>query len=236
MTELETLERAKMYIEKLAHGINPIDNSVIPEDDVVNNVRLARCFFFVADVLHQVIDNGGITAQKKAKKKPFALSVEERRAFVFSDTPIAISEIVKRINNLVTDDNMAKLTIPTITNWLVGINILVNEINADGKTVKRPSPRGMSLGIHVEGRISINGPYSVVVYNREAQQFIVDNLDGAIDALRAKTENQGQPWSPEHDRCLLELYQKGVPLTEIAVTLKRNSGAIRGRLKKLGLN
>lgn len=236
MTELETLERAKMYIEKLAHGINPIDDSVIPEDDVVNNVRLARCFFFVADVLRQVIDNGGITAQKKAKKKPFALSVEERRAFVFSDTPIAISEIVKRINNLVTDDNMAKLTTPTITNWLVGINILVNEINANGKTVKRPSPQGMSLGIHVEGRISINGPYSVVVYNREAQQFIVDNLDGAIDALRAKTENQGQPWSPEHDRCLLELYQKGVPLTEIAVTLKRNSGAIRGRLKKLGLN
>lgn len=236
MTELETLERAKMYIEKLAHGINPIDDSVIPEDDVVNNVRLVRCFFFVADVLHQVIDNGGITAQKKAKKKPFALSLEERKAFVFSDTPIAISEIVKRINNLVTDDNMAKLTTPTITNWLVGINILVNEINANGKTVKRPSPQGMSLGIHVEGRISINGPYSVVVYNREAQQFIVDNLDGAIDALRAKTENQGQPWSPEHDRCLLELYQKGVPLTEIAVTLKRNSGAIRGRLKKLGLN
>ena len=29
MTELETLERAKMYLEKLANGINPIDGSVI---------------------------------------------------------------------------------------------------------------------------------------------------------------------------------------------------------------
>ena len=69
MTELETLERAKMYMEKLANGINPIDGSMIPDEDVVNNVRLSRCFFYVADVLRQVIDNGGISPQKKPKKE-----------------------------------------------------------------------------------------------------------------------------------------------------------------------
>ena len=61
MTELETLERAKMYMEKLANGINPIDNSVIPDEDIVNNVRLSRCFFYVSDILRQVIENGGGT-------------------------------------------------------------------------------------------------------------------------------------------------------------------------------
>lgn len=61
MTELETLERAKIYMEKLANGINPIDGSVIPDEDVVNNVRLSRCFFYVSDVLRQVIENGGVT-------------------------------------------------------------------------------------------------------------------------------------------------------------------------------
>ena len=68
MTELETLERAKMYMEKLANGMNPIDGSMIPDEDVVNNVRLSRCFFYVADVLRRVIDNGGIEKQKKSKK------------------------------------------------------------------------------------------------------------------------------------------------------------------------
>ena len=68
MTELETLERAKIYMEKLANGINPIDGSVIPDEDVVNNVRLSRCFFYVSDVLRQVIENGGVTPQKKSKK------------------------------------------------------------------------------------------------------------------------------------------------------------------------
>ena len=69
MTELETLERAKMYMEKLANGINPIDGSLIPDEDIVNNVRLSRCFFYVADVLRKVIDNGGVASQKKSKKE-----------------------------------------------------------------------------------------------------------------------------------------------------------------------
>ena len=222
-------------MEKLANGINPIDGSMIPDEDVVNNIRLSRCFFYVADVLRQVIDNGGVAAQKKAKKEPFAFPVEKRNDFAFSDAPLTISEIVKNINELLADENMTKLTTPMVTDWLVSINILFNEMNAEGKAVKRPSPQGLSLGVGVDNRTSLNGPYSVVVYNREAQHFIIDNLDAALDAYRAKTENQGQPWAPEHDRCLLDLHQKGVPVSEIAITLKRNSGAVRARLKKLGI-
>ena len=31
MDDLQTMERAKMYMEKLANGINPIDDSQIPD-------------------------------------------------------------------------------------------------------------------------------------------------------------------------------------------------------------
>ena len=55
MTELEKMQRAKMYIDKLANGINPIDDAAAPENDVINNVRLSRCFFYVSDILRQVI-------------------------------------------------------------------------------------------------------------------------------------------------------------------------------------
>ena len=51
MTELETMQRAKMYLDKLAQGTDPITNQEVPEDSVLNNVRLARCFFYVSDVL-----------------------------------------------------------------------------------------------------------------------------------------------------------------------------------------
>ena len=49
MTELEILKHAKMYIDKLANGIDPITDHEVPEGDIVNNVRLARCFFSATD-------------------------------------------------------------------------------------------------------------------------------------------------------------------------------------------
>ena len=65
MTELEVMQRAKMYIDKLANGINPIDDTAVSENDVINNVRLSRCFFYVSEILRQVIENGGTTKTVK---------------------------------------------------------------------------------------------------------------------------------------------------------------------------
>ena len=234
MTELETLERARMYMEKLANGINPIDGSVIPDEDIVNNVRLSRCFFYVSDVLRQVIENGRLTPQKIIKKAPFTFPVE-REALDFSAVRIPISEISKRINMLSTNENMSTLSYAAIRDWLMSLGMLEHALDGNGKNVVRPTPQGESIGIALEARNGANGPYYVVVYNLAAQHFILDNLDAIIDYSSAKTENQGQPWSPEHDRCLLDLHHKGVPVQEIAVTLKRGSGAVRSRLKKLGI-
>lgn len=71
MTELETLERAKMYLEKLANGINPIDGSVILDGDIVNHVRISRCFFYVSDVLRQVIKTAGLQPRSGTGKRRF---------------------------------------------------------------------------------------------------------------------------------------------------------------------
>ena len=76
MTDLETIARAKMYIDKLANGINPLDDTAIEENDVVNNVKISRCLFFVSDTLQKVIENGGITIQK-IKKAEFNITAEE---------------------------------------------------------------------------------------------------------------------------------------------------------------
>ena len=65
MTELETMERARQYMEQLANGINPLDGSMIPDGEVVNQVRLSRCFFYVESVLRQVIENGGVVQAPK---------------------------------------------------------------------------------------------------------------------------------------------------------------------------
>lgn len=235
MTELETLERARMYMQKLANGINPIDGTNIPDEDVVNNLRLSRCFFYVADVLRQVIENGGVAGQKKEKKTPFFLTDKQRSSFSFSSTPISISEVIKRMNALAEDENMKTMSYRTIQDWLLSLGMLEEKLDGNGKTVKRPTKQGEELGIHLESRTGLNGVYFVVVYSLDAQHFILDNLDAIMEFENRRTENQGEPWTAEHDSCLMNLYAKGVPINEIAITLKRNSESIRSRLKKLNL-
>ena len=69
MTDLEKIEYAKSFIDKLANGINPLDDSPIPDNDIANNVRLSRCFFYVSDILRQVIENGGVQPTKVTKQR-----------------------------------------------------------------------------------------------------------------------------------------------------------------------
>ena len=85
MTELEIMQRAKVYMDKLAQGIDPISDQEMPEDSVLNNVRLARCFFYVSGVLDQVIANGGNV--KKTPKKDFYVTEEELRRIAVSQEP-----------------------------------------------------------------------------------------------------------------------------------------------------
>lgn len=176
MTELETIARAKMYIDKLANGINPLDDTPVADDDVINNVRISRCLFFVSDTLRKVLDNGGISTYERVRKTEFNITAQELENFGFSDKPLPVSEIAKRINALTDTTASKQFSHRMITNWLVEAGVLVEITNAEGKKLKRPTPEGNELGISVEERLGQNGPYQVVVYNKSAQRFIVDNV------------------------------------------------------------
>ena len=238
MTELEKIERARMYMDKLANGINPIDDTMAPDEDIINNVRLSRCFFYVSDILRQVIENGGVGATekpKKEKKEPLQIPFEKRSSFAFSEKPIPASEIARRINDLGDSEKMQKLSYNGIISWLSELGMLTWATAMDGKKTKHPTPSGTEAGILIENRNGSKGPYQVVVYNLNAQHFIIDNLDAVIEAENMDAELKNKPWTLAHEECLVDLYKKGIPLSEIAITLKRNTSSVRSRLKKLGL-
>lgn len=239
MTELEKMQRAKMYIDKMANGINPVDDTYAADQDMVNNVRISRCLFYVSTILGQVIDNNGVIQKGKASKKAFFLSDDRITDFAFSEAPISVSEISRRLNDLADLDLCHKLKYSDITNWLVSIGALETITLADGKSTKRPTSQGEALGISLETRKSVTGEYIVVVYNKSAQQFILDNMDAIITNIRntstKKAGNQGQAWTAEHEECLLDLFNKHVPVSEMAATLMRTETGIRAKLKKMGL-
>lgn len=181
MTEIEKIAYARNYIQKLANGINPVTGREVSEGDVINQVRISRCLFYVSDILGQVVENGGISARKKkAHKLPFQLDYQARDAFQYSETPIPISEIARRINELIRPEEMTKLSYRHILEWLIEIGLLEIATDASGKMIRKPTGSGEDLGITIEQRQSPRGPYNVVVYSKAAQEFILDNLDGAI--------------------------------------------------------
>ena len=236
MTELDTVKRAKLYIDQLANGINPFDGTVIPEGEIIHNVRLSRCFFYISRILQQVVDNGGTVTPGEPKKRiPLSIPHQKREQFAYSGAPIPASEIAKRVNQLAGDENMKKLTYSGIVSWLMDIGLLTRVSASDGRLTVRPTSLGEENGISVVQRMGANGSYRVVVYDLKAQHFLLDNLDAVIDRENAQAALQGRPWDPEQDRRLAELHQTGASYGEIAVALQRSTSAIRSRLKKQGL-
>lgn len=238
MTELEKIAYAKSFIDKLANGINPLDDTHIPDDDIVNNVRLSRCFFYVSDILRQVIDNGGIqpTKSKNKQKKKFTLTDEQYAKIEVSNTPMLISEIANYLNGIVGENSKNQISASMINTWLVEIGLLENSTQPDGKNKRIPTELGKNMGILIENRTGRYGEYIAVLYNTDAQGFIYDNIEAIAESKYRKNhpESYGSTWTSENDELLVELFKKNVTIQEISSTLKRSRGGVRARLKKLG--
>ncbi len=179
MTNMETMQRAKMYMDKLAQGIDPISNQEMPEDSALNNVRLARCFFFVSDVLAQVIANNGVVGGKP-KLQPFAITIEQLAQIQISQKPIRVTQFVELIGAAVNNPQMKKLGITVITNWLEEKGFLEKQTTPDGKNRRVPTQNGFMIGLSTEIRQGQYGEYQAVFYNAQAQQFVLDNLTAML--------------------------------------------------------
>ena len=238
MTELEIMQHAKDYLDKLAKGIDPLTGREVPEGEIINNVRISRCLFYVSDVLRQVIENGGMigTPAKKGTLAPYDLPFEARNHYAFGDWPLSASQIAQQLNELVDLSTMQKLKTTSITKFLLQSGLLFEEEGPSGTKNKRPTEAGRKLGIATQQRTGLNGDYTAVVYDRQAQQFILDNLDAIISINAAPLhENQGKPWEAEEDAYLRRAAQTNVDVKEMSAELKRTRAAIRARLEKLGL-
>lgn len=177
--DVKLVSHAKDYIDDLARGINPFSKEEVDDNDIINNVKISRCFFYVSDVLGEVIAGGGIKKSQKPKQEPFDLQKLDLDNYEYLIEPITISVIARKINEL-KPENMEKLKVTAITNWLVDINML-SVVQVHGKNHKRPTANGEGVGITMEQRDGQYGPYYVVLYNESAQHFIIDNLTAIID-------------------------------------------------------
>lgn len=181
MNELELSIRAKSYIDMLANGIDPISGSELPEASALNQVRLSRCFFFVSDLLKQIIENDGKVGRKKDQERAaFSMTARQLELFTYSKRPIPSTHLMGKLNRLINIETTQKLPVSAVTGWLVSKGYLKHEDEPAGKKRRLPTEKGGLIGISLEERQGERGSFIMVVYNETAQHFIVDHLKEII--------------------------------------------------------
>ena len=178
--DLEMMKSAKVLLEQLANGRDPISGAELPEDTILNDIQLSRCFFLAAGVLQKVIENGGqVRRVVNQKLPPFAITEEEKAAIELSVEPIQVTKFCEMINNRVDITKMSKLKVTAFGKWLLDKGFLMVDTHRNEK-YKKPTELGESVGLSSELRTYGDREYYAMTYSKDAQQFILDHLDEVI--------------------------------------------------------
>ena len=172
--DIELLKRAKSYIDDMSNGISPITKARVSKDDLINNTRISKCLFYVSCVLNDYL----VKEERKVPKPKFYLTDDEKKKFTYNGDLI-VSSLARKISDLKTNEDMRNLKCTSFTNWLLSLGYL-KVVEQDGKNRNLPTEKGRNLGLYSQIRLGYRGRYEVVLYNKNAQIFIMDNLDKII--------------------------------------------------------
>lgn len=188
-TELETMKHAKEYIDKLANGIDPFSDKSVPDGDIINNVKLSRCFFYISGILEKVIENGGEVAKPQVteavrphKRGSVVITDEARAKFRCFINEVSLSTFTDMINKHIDSDVSVKLKGCAIADWLTVIGMLTEETLPNGKLKRVPTENGISEGIRLNEYFTPGGfPGYAIMLSPAAQQFVLDNIDAIAE-------------------------------------------------------
>lgn len=228
-TELETMKHAKEYIDKLANGIDPFTDKPVPDDDIVNNVKLSRCFFYISGVLAKVIENGGevvsaktVEVIKPQKRGAVVITDEARAKFKCFINDVSLSTFTDMINKYLDREVSIKLKGSAIADWLTVIGMLTEETLPNGKLKRVPTDSGISEGVRLNEYFTPGGfPRYAIMITPSAQQFVLDNIDSIAEMNGLQREKRKRkPLSVTDEmRDKLTASEKPLSATELTHTV-----------------
>lgn len=175
MTDIEVTKHAKMYIDQLAKGIDPISGNAVPDDSVLSQERLVKCFQFVSVKLDEVIEAEEYKHRPKSTKR-FAITTEDIQRVPLSDEPISVNPFCEIITNTVNNPNIKPLGGTIVTEWLEAQGYLQSIQKERGGIKRVPTEKGNEIGIAIEDGKDIYAKSANTYYNRQAQEFILLHL------------------------------------------------------------
>ncbi len=179
--DMKKLETAILYMQRIADGNNPVNNMPAEEDTVLNNPNVIRCMYFVKEVLEEVKKNNGYIGRTPRKKDMPKFPLEILSSFSYREDN-GIAKFVGQINESVDKNKYQKLSYRPILHWLKLNGFLAEEFSKEfDKTITLPTEKGSQIGIRAERRSSRGVDYMLVIYGRQAQEYIVQNMEAILN-------------------------------------------------------
>ena len=179
MTELEKISYAKTFIDKLAIGIDPTDDTTIPDGDLIRKPRLSNCLHFVSGVLSKIIDHPDLVTEMY-KKTEWIVTPQVISSIECSCVRVSVGTFAKRIDEAL--GSTRKFTATEINNWLVYKGFVESRVaDGDFPRCKQPTEKGCNLGLKLDSITKDNG--RIKQYLRcdiNAQKYIRDNLEEIV--------------------------------------------------------
>ena len=170
------------YLQRMLDGVHPVYNTAIPDDSILNDDNVKKCFSFMIDILDRVMDLSDV-AKKSASSVPktytYTSNYKEVIANLLTDEELRVTKfesILKvNIDQLIAENS--RITTYKLSGWLLENGYLEQKVSADGRSYRQATELGMQNGI--VNRLIENGelePYTAYLFTRKGQQFVYDNL------------------------------------------------------------
>lgn len=176
--EFEKIEKAKNVLQKIAKGIDPLSGEIIEKDSFLNDARIIRCFYFVTEILDNVLN--GIYNNRKLSS--FIITAEQKSRVIFPDGKIGVNEFSKCINACIDLSKSKKLNGVELNKWLKKSGIL-SEINTvNGKTRTVTNDTSAQYGFENVKRMYNDVEYDMVVINDKGKKYLLDNIESIMES------------------------------------------------------
>lgn len=172
--EIEKLQQARIFMDYLANGVDPVTNTDV-NADTLNNEEVKTCFRYISDVLSGKID----VVESYIKRSPdFYITEEQISELKTFSYDCKVSELSNEINRVTEENGKKKLPATWINDWLEAEGYLCkSELRSRIATEK-----GRELGITSEYRKLDNGnEYYINLYSEQAQLFVFGHIHEILE-------------------------------------------------------
>ncbi len=168
--EVLKLQQAKMYMDCLANGMDPISNTDA-NDGTLRREQVLACFRYISDVLAKHILEAA--SSPKHDSADCYITEEQCAELQTFPYPCKVTELANEINRITAVNGAKKISAVWINDWLEAEGLLCQS----SLRSRISTEKGELFGISTKYRKRNNGDeYYTNYFSEQAQQFVFDHV------------------------------------------------------------